>query len=152
MMVWGRPFRCGFLTTGSWELGLVEFGGGGGGLQDLILGTVVGLVMAGWGGDQASRRVHGYTNWKGAGGGRLFLGFCNNMGRGGKLVVLEDGGLLVFVLVTDGYIEVRGGWRLRSLALWPSSSGWLPSYGLRRRCGRGLWVVAVCLVLLGFYF
>ena len=27
---------------------LVEFGGGGGGLQDLILGTVIGLVMEGW--------------------------------------------------------------------------------------------------------
>lgn len=129
---------------------MVEFGGGGG-LQDPILGTVVGLVMAGWGGGQASGRVLICTIWKGAGGGRFFLGFCNNMGRGGKLVVLEDGGLLVVVLIIDGYIEVGGGWRLRSLALWPSSSWWLLSDGLRRHYGRGLQVVAVCLVLLGFY-
>ena len=80
------------------------------------------------------------------------MGFCNNIGRGGKSVVLEDGGLLVVVLVTDSYIEVGGGWTLRSLALWPSSSWWLLSDGLWRRCGRGLRVVAVCLVLLGFYF
>lgn len=40
-MFWGRPFQCDFLIGRWWEMGLVEFGGSGGGLQDLVLGTVV---------------------------------------------------------------------------------------------------------------
>lgn len=112
MVFWGRLFRCCFLTRRWWDPGLVETGGGG--LQDLVIGVVRGLEGSGW---RAS-----------------CFGCCNYMGCGGRLVIL-DSSLLRFVLIPDYYIEVGGGWRSRSLTLWLSSSWWLLSDGLRRRCG-----------------